>query len=122
MEYDRLYYGPVNMYFQYSNLAIAIVTNIACVYVFTVMTYWWWRLRLSDTNLRPLILGIAFAKLGIWFWSFTAIMQLVYFDMTLPYITMPARIFIMLAALLHVYVTTRIKPAPKAESLQGPFE
>lgn len=123
MGYEHIISGiNVDTWIDALNLVIAVITNVCCVYVVIIMFYWWWRLRVSDTNLRPLILGIAFAKFAVWYWSFTGIIQIIYLDITLPAVTLPARIFMMMAAAMHVYVTTRIKPAPSTESIPGPFE
>jgi hypothetical protein len=85
------------------------------------MALWWWRLRVSDTNLRPLILAIALAKFGIWFWSLSQITQIILADATLPLWSLPARAIIMFAACMQVWVTTRIKLASKVESSLGSF-
>jgi hypothetical protein len=44
-----------------------------------------------------------------------------YLDATLPLVSLPARIFFLIAVAMQIYVTTRIKPAPKVESIPGPF-
>lgn len=94
------------------NFTVAAATNIAAIYIITVMSYWWWRLKYSDTNLRPLILSIFLAKAGIWFWTTTTMIQITFLDIPQPLVTLPARIVILCAALTQVYVTTRVKPAP----------
>jgi hypothetical protein len=99
------------------DLFISAITNIGCIYVVTVMTYWWSRLRDADTNLRPLILGIALAKFGIWFWTASQMWFIVFFGADLPGWSLPARVLIMVGVLMHCWVTMRIRPAPRTESL-----
>jgi hypothetical protein len=99
------------------DLAVSAITNIGCIYVVAVMLDWWWRLRRATTNLRPLILGIALAKFGIWFWTGSQMFFIVFYDQDLPTWSLPSRLFIMLAVLMHCWVTMRVKPVPRTESL-----
>ena len=103
-----------------ADFIVAALANIVCIIVVITMSYWWWRLRISTTNLRPLILAIAFAKAALW--MLTAIWMLEACDYIVPHIfKTSARTLFFIAASLQVWVTTRIKPAPKTESLPGPF-
>lgn len=94
------------------DLLVAGVTNIACIYVVIVYAFWWWHIDPQQTNLRPLILGIVLAKAAIWSWSATAVIAITGFDVSPPDFTLPARIAIMVAVLIHVWVTTRVKSFP----------
>lgn len=101
-----------------ANLIIATITNVGCIYLVIVMLWWWWRLRTIRRNqLRPLLLGIAFAKAAIWFWSFTGLLQIVLFNMTLPSVTLPARLLLMTAILIQTYVTAHYYPSRSLHSL-----
>ncbi len=94
------------------DLIVAATTNIACIYVVIVYSYWWWNIDPLQTNLRPLILGIVLAKAAIWSWSATALVAIMGFHESPPNFTIPARVAIMVAVLIHVWVTTRVKSFP----------
>jgi hypothetical protein len=108
--YDTIDAGSVNMMMEYVNFIIAALTNIGCVYIVVSLSYWLWKLRCSDTNMRPLLLGIIFAKVALWLWSATAMLQIVALGGSLPAITLPSRVLILAAVITHVHVTTRIRP------------
>lgn len=122
MEYDLLASGAVDYALDMVDLTISSITSIACIYIVIVMSYWWWKLRVSATNLRALILGIALAKFAIGYWTFMQIKYIVFDGVDLPNWSLTPRLLIMIAALMQVWVTVRIKPAPKIESIPGPFE
>lgn len=95
------------------NLALAGVTNIGAAFVVFAYGFWYWRLRqVSDTDLRPLILGIAVAKAAVWFWSFSGIL-LILDGHPLPIGSLPARLFFLAAVGMHVAVALKIKRSPR---------
>jgi hypothetical protein len=120
LEYDLLSYGANSMFLQTLNLVISVLTNIGSFYVVIAMTSWWWQLRASTTNLRPLILGIAVAKFSVWIWSGTQIVFTVFYDVMLPLWSLPARCLMLIGVLTHVWVTTRVKPIPREEPIAEP--
>jgi hypothetical protein len=122
LEYDLLAVGAIDSALDMADLTISSVTAIACIYIVIVMSYWWWKLRVSATNLRALILGIALAKFAIGYWTILQIQNIIFYNVDLPNWSLTPRLLIMVAALMQVWVTMRIKPAPKIESIPGPFE
>jgi hypothetical protein len=122
LDYTPTLSGTVDLSLQTINLVVSALTNIGSIYVVVVMSHWWWRLRRGQTNLRPLILGIALAKFGIWFWTASQMFFIIFFDETLPLWSLPSRAIIMVGVLMHVWVTTRVKPAPRIESISTPLE
>jgi len=95
------------------NLAISTLTNVGCLYCIVVFGYWWWRLRISDTNLRHLFLSIIVAKFGIWLWTFSTTAQIMWFGGNQPWATLPSRLFIFFGVMIQIWVTTKVKPAPQ---------
>ncbi len=89
------------------NLLIACITCGACLYLVIALACWWFRLHDTHTPLRQFIFGVWLAKLGVWFWSVTGIVQIVVFDMTQPLITLPSRIGMMIAVIIMAWVTTK---------------
>lgn len=99
--------------YQLFNLMIATITNILSFYLVVTMGYWTHRLRFTRSNLRPLIFSLGIAKLAVWFWSLSNIIEIISNDVDPPIGTLPARIFFMIAVVIQSYVTTRVKPAPR---------
>jgi hypothetical protein len=101
--------ATIDLTMQYLGLAIAAVTNIGCIYIVAVTTYWWFKLKNTATQFRPFILAVAFAKTGIWLWTFTQILHVVIYDNTLPLITLAPRLMLMAAVFLQIYVIQRYR-------------
>lgn len=94
------------------SFSISVVTNIGAIYCVVVFGYWWLRLRGSQTNLRGLFDSIVLAKVAVWFWTLTQIYQLAVIGNSLPNVSLPARLFFLVAVLRQMWVTTRVRPAP----------
>lgn len=97
---------------QLISLIIAVATNIGAAYLVVVMFSWVRRLKYSRTDLRPLILSLGVAKLALWFWTFSNILNTILFNEDQPLLTLPARASWLFVVLLQIRVTTRIQPAP----------
>lgn len=110
MEFDEFLpdtLTAIDLPLQEMNLVVAAITCAASLYLVVVLASWWWRLRVSHTHLRLFVLGVWIAKLSILFWSVTGIAQIVVFNMTQPLLTLPARVGMMIAVCVMVWVTTR---------------
>jgi hypothetical protein len=104
------------------NLLIAAITVVASFYTTVVMVWWFFRLKYFKTNLRPLILAIALAKSALCFWSATGVFQILFYDMNLPLISLPARLLFMVAAVLQSIVTMHYYGVENVEDPPGPFQ
>lgn len=89
------------------NLIVACVTLAACAYVVPAMFWWWIKLHHTLTIFRPFILAVGLAKAAVAFWSATGIVQIEWYSMTQPLITLPARVAMMVAALTMAAVVAR---------------
>jgi len=88
------------------NLAIAILTNTSSAYMFIVALYWWWRLWTgSDTDFRGWFLGTAAVMFGLFLWSLTNIVQMVWFNVDLPLTTLAGRVAILVGILIKIWKT-----------------
>lgn len=98
------------------SFSIAVATNIGSIIAAVIMGWWYfYRLRHSKSHLRPLIGSIALAKLNLWFWSGAAMWAMTFGYTFPPVSTLPARILWLIVVLIQVWVTIRIRPAPKDE-------
>lgn len=95
---------------QWINIVVGITTNIGAAYLATTMLYWYYQLRQSRTNLRPLVFGIFTAKFALWLWTLLNIFNIIVFDETQPNITLPARVLFLIAVVIQIYVTIRVQP------------
>jgi hypothetical protein len=105
----------IDLPLQEINLIVAAITNFACLYLVIVLAWWWFRLRVTRTYFRPFIFGVWLAKLSIWFWSLTGLFQIVVLNMTQPLLTLPARIGMMIAVVIMVWVTTHYYAASRPD-------
>lgn len=115
MEFDEFLpdqITAIDVSLQEVNLIVAAVTNAASLYLVIVLAWWWFRLRVTRTHLRPFVFGVWLAKLSIWFWSLTGLVQIVALNMTQPLLTLPARVGMMIAVVIMVWVTTKYYQTP----------
>jgi hypothetical protein len=90
---------------QHIDLAIATITNVGALYVAVVVLFWAIRLRHLHLRFLPFVVGAGVVKLALWFWSLTAIIQILIYNVRLPLYSLPARIAVMCAILAQVWVT-----------------
>jgi hypothetical protein len=109
-------FGAIDTPLEAFSFLIAAITNIACIILFVVSMVWWWKLRQSKvTDFGGWFLGTALVMAGIWFWSATGMAQIAWFDMTVPNISLPARIAILFGVCFKVWKATRCRPMPHNE-------
>lgn len=109
MEYESLppLITGVDVSLQTLNLIVACLTLTGCVYVVPAMLWWWIRLHDTLTIFRPFILAVGIAKSAVGFWSATGVVQVVWFNMTQPLLTLPARVGMMIAVWTMAIVVVR---------------
>ncbi len=112
MEYTT-YIGSsvIEGWHEWLSLGIALTTNFGAIWMIAVSVIWWWTLRRqSETDFTGWFLGTAAVMIGIFIWTLTGLLQLLYFDIQLPLISLPARIFMCIGVWIKVWKTTHHKP------------
>ena len=108
---DYEYIIPDTLEIEYSmfwvDLTIAVVTNIACLFLVPVQIFWWLRFRKSGDLISHHFLIAAFIKSAIWYMTFTQIKMMVVLDLMLTGNQMVTRILFMVGVLLHSLMALR---------------
>lgn len=84
---------------------IATVTLVCSAYTTVIMIWWWRRLKGVHSKLRPFFLAAGLIMSGLAYWAATNMFQMIAFDVNLPTLTLPVRLFLMIGAMIKVYVT-----------------
>lgn len=103
--------GLVEVSIQTINLVETILAHLGCWYLTPTMVRWWWRLQGSPAILRPMLLVVAAFAFGTWLWSLSRLNLMLVLHRDLPSETLAARLSILGAVMLAIWVTVIVRRA-----------